>query len=286
MKYITLSLFCALLVFSACDFSSILSEDTQTRNTGEFFDSISDTLLAVNISGGFPGVSQQLIVDESGVAIFADNVPSGARSSVLLTQTELQNIIGLMVDNNIFGLRGPYVDPNVADAFLYNITFIHDNQRNSVRTDGFGAPDPLKKIVDAILALQKRITDIGLSLTLEAKPIDGQNQFQLKLTATNTTKESIVLNFGTSQQFDFYARQASLEGSPLGSNTGFWNWAQDKVFTASLNSETLAAGETLTYQVNWGGRDNSGNLVAGDVFIGAVLKSVPGGSAKENTVRL
>lgn len=286
MKYFIFILSGIALLLFACDFPSILSEDTRSESNRREV-GVVDTLLTVEITVGFAGVHQQLVVDQSGLAIFIDGFRANSQWTVQLTLSEVQALTALLLDNNFFGLRGPYIDPQVADAFYYKITFIHSRQRNTVITDRFGAPETLKRIVDGIVALQKRIIENGLSLKLEVKPLASDHgQFDLTLTVANVSSETIDLRFSTSQVFDFYARKSGLEMSPGRSNGGFWNWAHNKVFTQSLATISLPAGESLSYRVTWDGRDNAGDLLSGEVFIGAFLKSLPGGSAEEQVVKL
>lgn len=287
MKYYFLLLLAMSLTVSSCDFPSILSEDSRNTETSTRQDSVADTLLAVQITGSIAGVLQNLLVDESGLAVFTDNQQANRQWIVQLSDAEVRELVELFVDNDFFSFRGPYTDPQVADAFFYRILLVHNNQRNSVFTDHFGDPQPLKRIVDGIIALQNRITANGLSLKLDVKPLaNDDHKFDLTLTVTNVSQDKIELRFSSSQVFDFYVRRQAVEGSFNQPGSFLWNWSSDKVFAAVLSSISLQGGETVSYQVAWSGRDNAGNVLTGEVFLGATLKSVPGGSAQEQTLKL
>jgi hypothetical protein len=268
-----------------CDFPTILSEDSRRADRSLSEIGIADTLLNVEITGSIAGVQQQLVVDKSGLAIFSDGFRSNPRWTVQLSPAEVQELIALMLDNNFFALRGPYIDPRVSDAFFYEITFIYNQRRNTVVTDHFADPEPLKRIVEGVITLQKRIIENGLSLKLDVKPLANEHrQFDLTLTVANVSKDAIELRFNSSQIFDFYARRSSESFSS--NSSAAWSWAHDKVFAQSIIYKNLAAGETLIYRVTWDGRDNAGNPLTGEVWLGATLKSTPGGSAEEQLVKL
>jgi len=287
MKYYFPLLLSISLTVASCDFPSILSEDSRNTETSTRQDSVADTLLAVQITGGIAGVLQNLLVDESGLAVFTDNQQVNRQWTVQLSNAEVQELVDLFIENGFFSYRGAYTDPQVADAFFYRILLVHNNQRNSVVTDHFGDPEPLKRIVDGVIVLQNRIIENGLSLKLDVKPLANEaNKFDLTLTVTNISKEKIDLRFSSSQVFDYYVRREAVEGSFNRSGGFLWNWSSDKVFAAVLSNISLQAGESQSYQVTWGGRDNAGNVLTGEVFLGATLKSVPGGSAQEQSVKL
>jgi len=281
-KHILLVLISLMALWaSACDLPAILSGEDQPANTDRNNFS-SDNLLIVDINGGIAGVSQRLAVAENGRASFVDYSRANAKWVVELSGTELNGLVELMLDNNFFGLNDQYIDPQVADAFLYTITFTNNNQNKTVVTDYFGAPDNLKRIVDGVQALVSRVTQNGLEFKLEVSRAQNASagKVDLKLTATNITDQTLTLRFPTGQIFEFYAYQPVLE-TRLGFGVGdslVWNWAHDKAFIQVITTLPLPAGESLSYQVTWDGRDNSGNPISGQVAIGAELLSVPGGS--------
>jgi len=266
---------------SACDLPAILSGEDQPANPDRNNFS-SDNLLVVDINGGIAGVVQRLAVSENGLASFVDYSRANAKWVVELSAAELNGLVELMLDNNFLGLNDQYIDPQVADAFLYTITFTNNNQNKTVVTDYFGAPDNLKRIVDGVQALVTRVTQNGLEFKLEVSRAQNSSagKVDLKLTATNITDQTLTLRFRTGQIFEFYAYQPVLE-TRVGLGVGdslTWNWADDKAFIQVITALPLPAGESLSYQVTWDGRDNSGNALSGQVVLGAELLSAPGGS--------
>jgi hypothetical protein len=269
------------LWLSACDLPSILSGEEQSTNNDRN-NSSTDNLLMVDINGGIAGVSQRLTVSENGRASFVDYSRANAKWTIELSDAELNDLVKLMLDNNFFGLNDQYIDPQVADAFIYAIKFTNNNQDKTVVTDYFGAPDNLKRIVDAIQTLVTRVTQNGLEFKLEVSRAQNSSagKVDLKLTATNVTDRTLNLRFPTGQIFEFYAYQPVVETRP-GFGVGdslVWNWAHDKAFIQMISTLPLPAGESLSYQVTWDGRDNSGTALSGQVVLGAELLSTPGGS--------
>ena len=76
----------------------------------------------------------------------------------------------------------------------------------------------------------------------------------LVLQVTNTTDAPLELNFPSGQSYDFVVRQGDQE---------IWRWSDGQMFTQSLRTERLAAGETLSYQESWPAPSSArGELVA------------------------
>ncbi|MFQ5824746.1 MAG: BsuPI-related putative proteinase inhibitor [bacterium] len=266
------------LFFWGCDLPSILSGDDQSLLSNRNRLDLADTLLFVEVTGGIAGVSQSLVVDEFGLALYADSFNPGAKWIIQLSPSELDSLTNLMLENNFFQLKSEYFDEQVEDAFNYSIFFSYQNQENTVKTNYFGAPDNLKRIIDGILQLKSKITNSGLDLKLELSrdEINIGEKVDLKLLITNSSDNPLTLQFSTGQIFDFYAAQTiNKEGSD---ENVIWNWAHDKVFTEALWELVLEAGETKSYQVTWDGHNNTGKLVHGYFIIGAELPSIPGGS--------
>ncbi|MFQ5866056.1 MAG: BsuPI-related putative proteinase inhibitor [bacterium] len=272
--------------FFACDFPAILNGDNQPLNSNQ--NKIAENLLFVEITGGIAGVNQRLVVDEFGLAIFVDSFYPGAKWVAQLSPAELDSLITLFLDNNFFQLNEEYLDEQVADAFFYAISFKHNNMTKTVRTDYFGAPDNLKSIVDGVLQLKNRIIENGLDLKLELSRQDMTpgDQVDLKLIVSNVSDEPLTLHFSSGQIFDFYAVFGVNNNATGDKDSLIWNWAHDKVFTESVWDFVLEAGETQYYQVTWDGRDNSGNLVSGELTMGAELVSVPGGRPEETILNI
>lgn len=284
MRRTFISLICTIVLsFVACDLPVILSGDNQSTQDRQNKTELADTLLSVEITGGFAGVNQNLVVDESGLAIFEDSFHPGAEWVIQLSSAELDSLTQLMLENNFFQLKGEFFDVMVADAFNYAIHFRYSDQINTVKTDYFGAPEGLQRIIDGIVDLKDKFTQPGLDLKLELSKqrINTGEEVELTLLVTNTSAKPLTLHFTSGQIFDFYAKLKDTD-----SDIVTWNWSHDKVFTQILWDLILESGETKIYQVTWNGSDNSGNFAVGEYIIGAELLSIPGGSPEQKLLHI
>ncbi|NIR47315.1 hypothetical protein GWO43_02420 [candidate division KSB1 bacterium] len=267
------------LTLCACDMPSILDDGSQQESRSQE----APILLSVEITGGIAGVNQQLRVDIQGKAVFNDQSIQRKSWTNQLSDSELDSLVNLFLINDYFQLEDRYFDPQVADAFHYAISFTHDEKTKVVQTDNFGAPENLKRIVEGIHALIDEVRNTGLELRLE---LSGDelllgDTVDLTLFVTNSRTTPVTLHFSSGQSFDFYARVASADRGAI-----VWNWAHDKAFIQVLRNVDLEAAETRSYQVTWDGRDNRGRFITGEVFAGAELVSVPGGSPAEKRLTI
>ena len=79
-----------------------------------------------------------------------------------------------------------------------------------------------------------------LVTTLSVEPT--ADSVRLLLQVTNATQGPLTLEFRSGQSFDF----AVSEGGHT-----LWTWSADMMFTQALRSETLAAGETRSFDATW-----------------------------------
>lgn len=79
-----------------------------------------------------------------------------------------------------------------------------------------------------------------LATTLSVEPTADSVRFLLQV--TNATQGPLTLEFRSGQSFDF----AVSEGA-----RALWTWSADMMFTQALRSETLAAGETRSFDASW-----------------------------------
>lgn len=270
-----LSLF--LIFLPGCDLPTVFDNTSANQeNRGEL---VILPLLEVEITGGIAGLSQQLTLFADGKAIFLD-AQTGARWVTQLPQAELLQLVALFNKNEYFSLDDRYVDPNVADAFYYTITFRDGEQVKTVTTDGLVAPETLKRILEGVMTLVERVRTNGLDLQIRlsrSEMVVGDSVV-LTLLVTNVADTALTLHFSSGQIFDFYAR--SVTGDLL------WNWAHDKAFTQILRELVLQAGESRSYRVTWNGVGNDGLHAIGHVRVGAELVSVPGGRPAETPLRI
>jgi len=268
-----------------CDFPNILSGSDDSRDPNGDENATADTLLYVHITGGFAGVNQTLLVRESGMASFTDSFRGGAEWRTQLSSNEIKDIKKLILTNGFLLLEEEqYSDPQVADAFFYDIQAFGGDESHRVLTDNFGAPDNLKNVVEGILELIESITERGLNLELMlgASEIEQGDTVELILRATNESSGTITLRFNSGQIFDFCA----FRHTPGVMDSLIWNWAHDQIFTQQLQEIELAAGESRSYKVEWGGRNNEGELVTGDFSISGKLMSLPGGATQRKFLQI
>ncbi|HEX2187635.1 MAG TPA: BsuPI-related putative proteinase inhibitor [Longimicrobiaceae bacterium] len=62
------------------------------------------------------------------------------------------------------------------------------------------------------------------------------------LQVTNASAAPARLEFPSGQSFDFVVERDGAE---------LWRWSADRMFTQAVRSETLASGETRTYEAAW-----------------------------------
>lgn len=271
----------ATLLFIACDQPRIFeTKNTPMDDNSPLRGSNGDPVITMLITGGFAGVNRQLVIDSNGFVSFVDENPDGPRYTDYLTAAEYAEVQAKFLNSDFFHLRENYTEANVADAFYYDITFQSNGVSHRVVTDYLAAPSSLREIIDALNAIIDELTRHKLQLALTASNDTLQHGQTVKLTLTvkNLSAESLALHFRSGQIFDFYAfAQLSLALYPP---TKVWNWAHDKAFTLALQDIILAEGEIRSYQIDWDGRNNAGQLLTGDFFIGAELVSVPGGDTR------
>ena len=76
----------------------------------------------------------------------------------------------------------------------------------------------------------------------------------MELTAINIGEGPLVLHFGTSQRFDFYAKDEN--------NRIVWKWSLDMVFANVQNKVTVQAGKGLRFKAKWNYFRNDGRRVS------------------------
>jgi hypothetical protein len=92
--------------------------------------------------------------------------------------------------------------------------------------------------------------ELGSSLNVRVV----QDSARLEIHVTNVASSPIVLEFMTTQRYDFEV--SSPDGDPV------WRWSADKAFGEALGTESLAPGESRRYEATWSGGGRSGDFVA------------------------
>ena len=76
----------------------------------------------------------------------------------------------------------------------------------------------------------------------------------LALHVTNTSDQPLEIRFASGQTHDFAVREAG--------GREVWRWGADRMFTQALQTRTIAAGQTVTYQERWSPAGASGRFTA------------------------
>ncbi len=274
-----------LFVFSAwltaCDPIGVL----QSENGNDQSELSSDEILRVRVTGGIAGVEQLLHVEEDGRAEFSDRTFTRTQATRQLQQSEVDDLTTLMSSNRFFELGDSYIDPNTADAFLYEITFRSGDESKTVTTDEIAAPSNLKGIVAGLNALIEKIKNNGLELTLalDRNQSGREDSTAMTLTVRNVLSRQLTLRFRDGQIFDFSAAQTVPQSNE---EKIVWNWAHDRAFTQALWDMVLEPGQTEAYQVVWNGKSNDGQVLSGEFRIRAELVSLPGGATRPETLTI
>jgi hypothetical protein len=96
------------------------------------------------------------------------------------------------------------------------------------------------------------VLDPGLVPSLNVQVEPGSVRFTLNV--TNASAGPVVLEFPSSQRYDFSVE--STAGETL------WTWSADRSFAQVVGADTLAAGATVTYEAEWVAERRPGAYVA------------------------
>lgn len=275
-------------MLAACSFPSIFSDAPANPPVPQNNDrNVAAKTLDVQITGGFAGVNWQLSVTEDGYAIYSDKHPSGLRWELQLSDDAFSQLKQMMSDNGIFDLENEYVSTDVADAFLYEITYRDAGNFKSVTTNNFDVPDDLSAIVAGIHRLisdiQGRVPGVGLKLRTSEVP--AGDSIVMTITVQNASDMQMTLKFSSGQIFDIEVESVSVEGSG-DTDSLVWYWANDMAFTLALWQMDLAVGESVSYEISWDGTDSDGTQLNGDFAISGILVSTPGGRSPAQSIKI
>ena len=87
-------------------------------------------------------------------------------------------------------------------------------------------------------------------LTASLSAADGHKGVDLALTISNDGDEPTTLRFRTGQRADFAAYPVGETGAQTESDP-VWRHGAGRMFTQVLGSETLEAGESVSYEATW-----------------------------------
>ena len=92
--------------------------------------------------------------------------------------------------------------------------------------------------------------DVSTSLEVDV----GRDSVVLALHVTNSGTQPLVLEFTSTQRYDFQVQTVSGET--------VWTWSADKLFGQMMGSETVGVGESREYRASWEAGDQTGTFVA------------------------
>jgi hypothetical protein len=93
-------------------------------------------------------------------------------------------------------------------------------------------------------AYQKMPEDIEVTLSTDKTEYQFGDDIKMMLTVRNISDESVVLNFGNGQIYDFAIRELPGENE-------IWRWSSCRAFTQAAWSIILAPEERMTYSEVW-----------------------------------
>lgn len=261
-----------------CDHTNIFSSRDDEKTTEPYDGPSGETVIAMYVTGGFAGVNQQLLIDANRYVRYTDAGLQNGQLETILAAEEHTRLIRLFIEKDFFHLQSQYLDAKIADAFYYRIIFRHGGAVKEVATDYFSAPADLQILIDNLRNIvdNLRTNSLMLEFKTSADTLHHGGKLTLTLIATNRSATPLTLRFRSGQVFDFFATL------PVVTTNAFpppfvWNWAHDKVFIAVITTKTWQPGERYTYEVEWDGRNNKGDFVDGEFWLGARLVAIPGG---------
>ena len=96
---------------------------------------------------------------------------------------------------------------------------------------------------------------VALKVKTDRKTYRVNEPIKFTLTAKNTSKSPVSLNFATGQRYDFFLRKGkSAAGKP------FWKWSLSRLFTQMIDTIALEPGKSLTFTETYkpGGKGGDG----------------------------
>lgn len=104
----------------------------------------SDVLVAYRVSGGIAGVDERLVVSEDGRVVHTSRQAPAEHGR--LSAEELAGLVAALEASDFATLPPDTVDPNVADAFVYEVTY----EGHRVRTSDGAVPALLAPVIERL----------------------------------------------------------------------------------------------------------------------------------------
>lgn len=111
---------------------------------------------------------------------------------------------------------------------------------------------------------------ISLALSTDKPLYESGETVRFIMTLRNETAETKTLDFNSGQVFDIVVATKTASAEPE------FQWSRGRLFTQALRNETLAAGESKTYNAAWNGKNARGQFVMGQFDASATLKTRDG----------
>ena len=263
-----------------CELPAIFSQQDGTQ-TGEKVEApaADNWVVYVRQTGGFAGVNYQLIIYENGIIRFLNAYPWQGYRQDRLQAGALSEIKKLFIKNGFFWLKDRYITEGAADVFYFLIMFRQENRTHAVYTDLLEVPENLKTIAQKLIYYMRSLQEQPLTYTLDVSrdTLTIGEALNLRFTVRSQSQEPVILYFPSTQRFDFYSpEERFFWGFPV---PKIWNWGFGRIFNPVTEEIVLHPGEMLTFDATWDGRDNSGNPVIGEAWVGAELLAFPGGGS-------
>ena len=127
---------------------------------------------------------------------------------------------------------------------------------------------PLNRPIPQKLILPTGSDQTGM-LTTDKPGYQPGHAVAITFTVMNPTKSAVNYDFPTGQKFDISILDTK--------GTIVWQWSSGQKFTQGISRISLAAGQKLTYNTIWNGRDTAGKTVAPGLYsINARMTSTTG----------
>lgn len=265
--YITVIIIGSVLGLFACDSIDIFDSNQEEQVNALPPDR---EFLRVHKTGGFAGVDEMLSIYGNGQAVLQQSFGYAEKRTVL-SPPEVYRIQQSFSRNHFMQLQDSYFDPQVKDAFNYEIYYFDGKKEKTVTTNGFSIPSDLENVLSEIQRIEQVILKDGLEfvLVVERTKLSAQEPVSLLLKVTNTSEKTIILKCNSAQSYDFLATSNTKRFT----DAVVWQWSATRVFAQVLTQFALAPNETRTFSAVWSGADRP----TGTLFFYGKLLSWPGG---------
>lgn len=271
----------AVILLTSCAQSGLFESETDEAQHAPVWGPSGRPAITLQVHKASGQHFETLQIDDNGFTSYADTRLSGGTLTAALPQEELNVLINSFLRNDFFHLADVLDEQAASDEYV--VEFWHGNQTHRVTTQTLSqSPMALREI---IARLQRTIATLSaqglrLSLQLSRSSLAAGETLTLALNVANSSSYPIDLMAG-GQVYDFYAVPAAAWVSESKDTIQLpphvWSWAHERFFAQVISRRSVAPGETLHFEEQWNGRDNSGDLLEGTFWIIGKLATMPGG---------